>query len=123
MKNESPTNSDIYNAMVQHFKDDGVAFSKIDEKFERYNEIAVTNGEHMSYIAKDLNTYNKKIDSLTEIVTKHITAVEPILNTYNDTQATKRTIMRITTPIITFILGTASLIGAYYVIIGMIKQI
>lgn len=121
MKNESPTNSDIYDAMIQHFKDDAVAFGKIDEKFEKNNKIAINNGEHMSHIRLDLSMYNQKIDSLTEIVTNHITAVEPILSTYNDTQATKRTLMRIATPIITFILTTASLIGAYYVIIGITK--
>lgn len=121
MEKTSPTNSDIYNAMTQHFKDDAIAFSKIDEKFEKNNQIAINNGEHMSHIRLDLTTYNKKIDSLTEIVTTHITAVEPILSTYNDTQATKRTIMRIATPIITFVLTFASLIGAYYVIIGITK--
>lgn len=121
-RRKSPTNSDILNAMIQHFKDDAVAFRNIDEKFNKYNEIATTNGEHMSYIAKDLNTYNTKIDNLTEIVTKHITAVEPILSTYNDTQVIKRVFVKITAPVVAFILTLGSLIGAYYAIVGFILK-
>lgn len=113
------TNSDIYNAMLQHFKDDAVAFEKIDDKFEKNNQIAKDNGLHMSFIRKDLSTYNTKIDSLTEIVSKHIKAVEPILTNYNDTQATKRTLSKFVTPIVGFILTLASVIGAYYVIVGV----
>jgi len=125
MQNETPikiTNLDIYNAMLQHFQDDAVAFKNIDDKFEKNNEIGITNGEHMSHIRNDLSTYNTKIDSLTDIVTKHIIAVEPILTNYNDNQATKRTITRLTSPIITVILTLASVVGAYYVIVGVFTK-
>lgn len=122
MENETSikiTNSDIYNAMLQHFKDDSVAFKRIDDKFQKNNELAKQNGEHMSHIRVDLTKYNVKIDDLTDIVTKHILAVEPILNTYNDNQATKRTIGRLTSPMVAGILTLASVIGAYYVIVGV----
>lgn len=126
METEAPikiTNLDIYSAMLKHFEDDAVAFKSIDDKFEKNNQIGIINGEHMSHIRNDLSTYNTKIDSLTDIVSKHIKAVEPILTNYNDAQATKRTIGRFTTPIIGFILTLASVIGAYYVIVGLfIKQ-
>lgn len=122
METDTPikiTNLDIYKAMLKHFEDDAVAFKNIDDKFEKSTEIAKINGEHMSHIRNDLTTYNTKIDSLTDIVTKHIKAVEPILTNYNDTQATKRTLSRFMSPIIAFILTLASIIGAYYVIVGV----
>lgn len=113
------TNLDLLNTLKNHFVDDAVAFNKIDDRFEKINELSRQNGEHMSHIRNDLSTYNTKIDSLTEIVTKHIKAVEPILTNYNDAQATKRTIGRWTTPLVGFILTLASVIGAYYVIVGL----
>lgn len=126
METESPikiTNLYIYNAMLQHFADDRVAFNSIDERFKKSDSIAISNGRHMSDIRKDLTNTSIGIQKLTESLLKHIEAVEPILNNYNDEQATKRTIGRLTTPLVTFTLTLASVIGAYYVIVGLfIKQ-
>lgn len=124
MENDAPikiTNLDIYNAMLGHFKDDSVAFKTIDERFKKNNELIKISGEHMSHIRLDLTEVKEQVIKLADTVTKHIGAVEPILNTYNDNEATKRTINRLISPMVAGVLTVASVIGAYYVIIGVFK--
>ena len=110
------TNQDLYNLLQGHFEDDKVAFTKIDKRLDKNEEIYVQGNDHMSHIRKDLTEVNKKIVSLTETLSNHITAVEPILTNYQDTQATYRTFGRMIKPVVSTVLTLASLIGAWFVI-------
>jgi hypothetical protein len=106
-----------------------VAFTKIDERFKKSDSIAITNGQHMSHIRKDLTlTHSKvenldfKVDNLVDVVTKHITSISPILENYNDTQATKRTFKKYVFPIVAFVMSMSGLLGAILFIISVFKK-
>ena len=113
---EKVTNEDLFDLLQGHFEDDKVAFGKIDSRLNKNETICVQNGEHMSHIRKDLTEVNAKISKLTDTLSNHIKAVEPILTNYQDTQATYRTFGRMFRPVISTVLTLASLIGAWFVI-------
>lgn len=80
--------------MNQYFKDDNVAFTNLDDKlngidvkFTKMFEVIRLNGVHFSSVVKD-------IGELKKTVTDHITEIAPILQNYNDMQATKRTLAK-----------------------------
>jgi hypothetical protein len=110
------TNNDIYGILENHFEDDRIAFGKISDRFDKNDEIAVQNGNHMSFIRKDLTEVNNKISKLTDTLSSHIKAVEPILTNYQDTQATYRTFARLARPVIVGIITLGSVISAWLVI-------
>lgn len=78
----------------QHFKDDNLAFTNLDDKlngidtkFTNMFEVIRLNGVHFSSVVKD-------IGELKKTVTDHITEIAPILQNYKDMQATKRTLAK-----------------------------
>ena len=91
--------------LSQHFKDDERDFKDIKEKLAKREEIAIINGEHLSHI-------NKNIEELKTILDTHIKAVEPILQEYQDKQATARILKRYGKSII----GVGALVGAWIAI-------
>ena len=116
MKEKSVTNEDLFHLLQGHFEDDKVAFNKIDGRLNKNEQICIQNGDHMSHIRKDLTEVNLKISKLTDTLSSHIKAVEPILTNYQDTQATYRTFGRLVKPVVSWVLTIGSLIGAWFVI-------
>lgn len=98
--------------LAKHFEDDERDFKDIKERLATREEIAIINGEHLSHI-------NKNMEELRDILTKHISAVEPILIEYQLKKETERVFVRIGAKIKQYGLITvfiSSVIGAWYVI-------
>ncbi len=109
---EEKTIGDIYQILLKHFEDDSDAFDGITAKFIKSDQIAIDNGEHMSFIRKDLTEVNEKITKLADIVGTHIKDVTPILQKYRDGEATKRVLVNYGKGAV----GVGTVIGAFYVI-------
>lgn len=107
----------------KHYKDDDVRFNKIDELMK-------INGEHMSFIRRDLTEVksilleqNKVQEYTTAKIDSHIKEVKPILDDYHDMQATKLTIAKYGKPIVRGIVGSGVLIGSWLVIKEFFKNL
>lgn len=87
------TENIIIEMLRQHFKDDERSFGSIDKHFERNEELAKNNGEHLSYFRKDLTGVMNKVDSI-EIsignIEKFMEKSEPLFETYRDFQGVAR---------------------------------
>jgi len=86
--------TEIKEMMYQHFKDDNLAFTNLDDKlnaidakFTHMFKVIELNGTHFSSVVKD-------IGELKKTVTDHIIEIAPILQNYRDMQATKRTLAK-----------------------------
>lgn len=84
--------------MRAHFEDDRKAFeeinrsfSKINDRLEKRETLAVQNGEHFSAMGKELSIMNSTLLEL-----------KPMLDDYKDNQAAMRTAARWTRPIVSF---------------------
>lgn len=80
----------IKDQMVQHFKDDSRNFDLINATLMRHEELTRINGEHMSYIRKDITEnkiLNDKILKILEENSQKIEenrkATEPMVLAYN----------------------------------------
>ena len=109
--------------LERHFKEDDDNFHEIKEKQSKTDELLQINGEHMSYIRRDLTEVKQILIKQNEVQEKqsqrlndHIKAVEPILQRYQDEEAGKRLAERFGKPVIKTVIGGATIITAWYVI-------
>lgn len=86
----------ITEMLLQHFKDD-------NERFEKLTQLAVQNGEHLSYFNKHIVEVKKTQDKIEtiliknaeetkayrETVNKHMDRVEPVIKAYEDSLVIK----------------------------------
>ena len=110
------TNQDLYDIYQEHYKDDATSFHNINKQLEKNKEIAIANGEHMSSIRLELTDVNGNMAKLSVLLAGHIKDIQPILEGYNDTQATYRTFGRIIKPLVTCIVTVGSVISAWWII-------
>lgn len=71
------TDKTITEMLVQHFKDDDVRFNKL-------TEIALQNGEHLSYFNKNLEEVKTMIVKSEEESKLHRARVEPVIKAYEE---------------------------------------
>lgn len=83
--------TDTDELLKHHFEDDRLAFSKIDASFEalrktdeKFKELLEINGEHMSYIRKDMSEIAQSVKDLAKAQDAHMKEVEPVLKEYQE---------------------------------------
>ncbi len=109
--------------LERHFKEDDENFHEIKDKQNKTDELLRQNGEHMSYIRRDLTEILHMVEKQNEAQEKqsqklndHIKAVEPLYLRYQDEEAGKRLAERFGKPVIKTVIGGATIITAWYVI-------
>lgn len=95
------TTSLLSTLLIKHFEDDEKSFKIINDKLNEREEIAVINGQHLSYISRDIN-------SIKDTISEHIKKVEPVILEYQDKKATVRVIAQYTK----IVVGLGGLVGA-----------
>lgn len=73
---------DFITTLEEHTKEDKIQFDRFNASISKLNEQMLINGEHMSYIRRDL----------TELMTL-ISDMKPMLKSYQDSEATNRTLV------------------------------
>lgn len=101
--------------LEHHFDDDKISFAKIDKRFEKHEELMMINGEHLSYLNKNLVEQNDKIDDLAvslEEIKKTLDAMKGMKKDYDNKQGFKSVIKEN----YILIISIATLIGAFLTI-------
>lgn len=116
------TDKTITEMLLQHFKDD-------NDRFEKLTQLALQNGEHLSYFnknleevksilvrnAEDTKNYRKTVD-------EHMSRVEPVIKAYEDSLVLDKSIKRVMvkTGMYASFIGALGTIG--YAIIWVAKK-
>lgn len=79
---------ELYIALTEHFESDRKSFERIDESFKKTNELLQINGEHMSYIRKDININKAMLES-------YISDTKEMLDAFKEKKETKKVLGRI----------------------------
>lgn len=117
----------IKEVLEHHFRDDEVAFGKIDKRFDKHEELMVINGEHLSHLNSNLVKQgqvsldvksmlieqNKRSDEHRKMLKEHMDRVEPVIKAYEDEVAGRKYVSKKGENVIKL----AQIIGALIVIV------
>lgn len=113
---ESKKIDSIRDIMESHFLDDKKAF-------EKFSELLILNGDHMSTFRRDITSImdtlqkqNEVYEQTHKILTDHIARVEPMISSYEKDSAFSKMLGEKGKKWGSYVLGMASLVGAFYVI-------
>lgn len=78
--------------LEHHFDDDKVSFAKIDKRFEKHEELMKINGEHLSYLRKDITELKSMLIEQNKLAKTQNERIEPMLSFYEDINKTMNTL-------------------------------
>ncbi len=130
LKNAADRDKLLLSLLNQHFTEDKENFSEIRKNQKRYEELLQIDGEHMSFIRKDITVLTKMMEEQNrhlarqdensgahrEKIEDHMKRVEPMIQKYERNKIAAEVNTKTGGQLIKWFLAISGVIGAFWII-------